>query len=150
MVGVGNMVKEKVPVFSFRNAKEPVFVLLVEDDKSDAFMACRTVYNITEKSSKYDYFLDHAPSLKDALAALATDKYSAVLLDLSLTDAENLEAVDAIKAEFPQIPIIVLTNNENRHVQIDAKVKGVEDYLLKRHLSNNPHEVAQALDRTIK
>lgn len=140
---------EKVPTFSFRSNKEVLFVLLVEDDKGDAFLARRTVYNTTQKNGQYEYYLDHAISLKEAMDALVTEKYSAVLLDLSLTDASDLEAVDAIRGKFPDMPIIVLTNNEDKNTKLDATVKGISEYLYKRHLENSPVLVAEALDRAI-
>ncbi|MBI1301499.1 MAG: response regulator [Alphaproteobacteria bacterium] len=149
MVQKREKAKEKVPTFSFSENKEPLFLLLVEDDKSDAFLARRTVYNTTKKTSRYEYYIDHALSLEEALEALGTGKYSAVLLDLSLVDADNLEGVDAIKENFPEVPIIVLTNNEDRNTKLDATVKGIHAYLYKRHLENNPELVADAIDRAI-
>jgi DNA-binding response OmpR family regulator len=137
---------EKLPTLNSNPVRNPAFILLVEDDRGDAFLARRTVYNTAEKGSRYDYFIDHAASLSEALDSLATEKYSAVLLDLSLTDADGTEGVNAIKSAFPSMPIIVLTNNEDRHTKLNATVSGATSYLLKRHLKTDPKRVAEALD----
>jgi len=54
-----------------------------------------------------------------------------VLLDLSLPDSFGLETFAKVYAHSPQVPIIVLTGNDDQTVALSAVKGGAQDYLVK-------------------
>ncbi|MCB1185497.1 response regulator, partial [bacterium] len=51
--------------------------------------------------------------------------------DLSLPDATGLGGVSTLRAQFPSIPIVVLTGFDDERMAIAALREGAEDYLVK-------------------
>ena len=77
--------------------------------------------------------IDHRGSIEEAKSALCDEDLGCVLLDLSLPDATGLEALRAVRARAPQVPIVVLSGEENQEVAVEAVQEGAQDYLVKRH-----------------
>jgi diguanylate cyclase (GGDEF)-like protein len=77
--------------------------------------------------------VEHRGSIEEAKSVLRDDDLGCVLLDLSLPDATGLEALRAVRARAPQVPIVVLSGEENQEVVVEAVHEGAQDYLVKRH-----------------
>jgi diguanylate cyclase (GGDEF)-like protein len=75
--------------------------------------------------------LTHVGTLGEGLARLARDRFDAVLLDLSLPDAQGLNTVTQVLATSPGIPIVVLTGYDDQHLALQAVQQGAQDYLVK-------------------
>lgn len=71
-----------------------------------------------------------AYDLSSALDKLAEDEVTFIIADLQLDDSYGLNTVAAIKNAAPDIPIIVLTGND-QNLGRDAIKMGVQDYLHK-------------------
>ena len=84
-------------------------ILLVEDNPSDA----RMIRELLKEEWSMSFELTHAPKLEDAVRALGEKRFDAVLLDLGLPDAQGLEALVPVNTLAPELPIIVLTGNED-------------------------------------
>ena len=56
-----------------------------------------------------------------------------ILLDLSLPDASGLEGLKAVRARAPDVPIVVLSGEEDEGVAVQAMHEGAQDYLVKRY-----------------
>jgi PAS domain S-box-containing protein len=54
-----------------------------------------------------------------------------VLLDLVLPDADDLQALKAMLAVAPQVPIVVLSSHEDDEMAMEAVREGAQDYLVK-------------------
>ncbi len=66
-------------------------------------------------------------NLKDALDQLDGDPADAVLLDLGLPDAQGVEAVKAVHAAHPTVPIVVMTGTVDDEIMRAAKEAGAAD-----------------------
>jgi diguanylate cyclase (GGDEF)-like protein len=55
-----------------------------------------------------------------------------VLLDLSLPDAHKLEALQAVQAAAPDVPVVVLTGADDPELGVEAVQAGAQDFLAKR------------------
>jgi diguanylate cyclase len=77
--------------------------------------------------------VEHRDSIEEAKSVLCDDDLGCVLLDLSLPDVTGLEALRAVRARAPQVPIVVLSGEENQEVAVEAVHEGAQDYLVKRH-----------------
>jgi DNA-binding NarL/FixJ family response regulator len=83
-------------------------------------------------NSQPDMFLvGAAANGKEAIEAFRTLKPDIVLLDLQLPDLNGIEVLIAIRSEFPNARIIILTTFE-RDVEVQRALKsGAQGYLLK-------------------
>ena len=104
----------------------PLRVLLVEDDPDDVLL-CRDAI----AHSNLNCRLAVAGTLSEAAACLERDGADVALVDLSLPDAEQLEAVTALAQRFTELPIVVLTGLPDEETATRALHAGAEDYLVK-------------------
>jgi len=99
-------------------------VLLVEDNEDDALL-------IRETLSETTIEIERAERLSTALEQLATGRFDAVLLDLSLPDAHGLETLGRMRRDGPSVPIVVLSGLNSEEVAVKAVEEGAQDYLIK-------------------
>jgi two-component sensor histidine kinase/CheY-like chemotaxis protein len=115
-------------------------ILLIEDNSRDAQLI---EDSLTELNAN-QFNISHAVTLGDGLIRLSRERLDAVLLDLSLPDAHGLETVTRIQANSPEIPIVVITGNDDQALAIQAVQQGAQDYLIKAQAH------AQVLTRAIR
>ena len=108
-------------------ADEPLALLLVEDNLADA----RLIRELLSESRSTRYALTHVARLEDAVRELGEHRFDAVLLDLGLPDALGLDAVGPVNNLAPDVPIVVLTGNEDQSLAVNAVKAGAQDYLVK-------------------
>ncbi|MDQ1719872.1 MAG: hypothetical protein QOE89_3825 [Pseudonocardiales bacterium] len=104
----------------------PMQVLLVEDDADDVLL-CRDAIGHSDLSCQ----LHTVGTLREAIERLDREDADAVFVDLSLPDAERLDAVTALAQRFPELPIVVLTGLRDEQTAAHALHAGAEDYLVK-------------------
>ncbi|NBC17099.1 MAG: response regulator, partial [Bacteroidetes bacterium] len=104
-------------------------VLLVEDDDVDAEEVIRLLSRAMPRVTVH-----RVTRLADACTWLMSEPVNAILLDLGLPDARGLGALDAAKACVPEVPIIVLTGQQDDRVGLEAVQRGAQDYLEKHRL----------------
>ena len=69
---------------------------------------------------------------REALAQARALQPDVVIMDLSMPEANGLQATEQLKAEFPQIKIIVLTAHDDESYLRQLCAAGVSGYVLKR------------------
>ncbi len=99
-------------------------VIVVEDDDGDAVLVERAL-------ARSEFVPQRAVSRQAALACLTEATFDAALLDLSLSDSFGLEGLDAIRAEHPDLPIVVVTGLADSGLALEALQRGAQDYLVK-------------------
>ncbi len=80
--------------------------------------------------SAHGYTLFEAANGRDALAAVATHRPDLIILDLGLPDMDGIEITRRLR-EWTQIPIIIVTVQEQEAAKIDALDAGADDYVTK-------------------
>lgn len=70
-------------------------------------------------------------SVGEALSALATTAFSAVLLDYSLPDGDPWPVIAAARAKTPRVPVILVTATGNEAIAAEALHRGAADYTVK-------------------
>jgi len=105
---------------------DEVTALLIEDNPADAFLVEKL-----STGGRAAVKLTHAKRLEDGLALLRGASFDAVLLDLTLPDAEGAASVARTYAVRRDVPIIVLTGNTYEELAIQAMKAGAQDYLIK-------------------
>src|SRR5918995_2085964 len=99
-------------------------VLLVEDNEDDALLIRETLSETTVE-------IERAECLATALEHLAKERFDAVLLDLSLPDAQGLDTIGRVLGQSPAVPIVVLTGLNDEEAAVKAVEGGAQDYLIK-------------------
>ncbi|TDC95730.1 fused response regulator/phosphatase [Actinomadura sp. 7K507] len=101
-------------------------LLLVEDDPGDAFL-----FEELLAEAQPGVRITVATTLAEALDALRFD-IQCVIVDLSLPDAQGLDALHQMHAHAPSIAVLVLTGLADAHVGVEAVAAGAQDYLVKQ------------------
>jgi two-component system, OmpR family, response regulator len=109
-------------------------VLLVEDDR----MIGEAAHHALKDAS---YAVDWVRDGADALAALATQTYDVVLLDLGLPKKDGLEVLRSIRSKDNPVPVLVVTARDDLQDRIAGLDAGADDYVLK------PFEMTELLAR---
>lgn len=86
-----------------------------------------------------------AGTMAGAFEAIARAEPSMVLLDLRLGNADGLESIKALKARFPQLPILIISQFDETVYAERALRAGASGYVMKERATN---EVLQAV-RTV-
>ncbi len=105
--------------------------MLVEDNPGDAI-----IFREKLNASDLDYELTHTKRLSEGLQTLSTGTYDILLVDLSLPDAQGLEAVTEVREAAPDLPLIVLTGLDDARAAAEAKKLGAVDYLVKWYVDS--------------
>src|ERR1043166_5976439 len=106
-------------------------VLLIEHDPGFA----QIVGDMLEQARDLSADMRAAKDIPHALTALNADKFDVVLMDLSVPDGAGLGNVSLLRAEVPQLPIIVAGDADDETVALEAVHAGAHDYLVKKHLN---------------
>src|ERR671925_600648 len=108
-------------------ALESYHVLLVDDNLADAILTA----DILGQGSLGRFTVSRAATFAEAKQRLSSARYDAVLLDLILPDVEGLEAVKAVLAIAPDVPLVVLSGLDDERLALEAVLNGAQDYLIK-------------------
>ncbi|MGA1841020.1 MAG: sigma-54-dependent transcriptional regulator [bacterium] len=115
-------------------------VLIVDDDHLISRSICRYL-----ESESLDCHAVY--SGEDALQLLKNEEFDIVLLDLSLPGIDGFQTMKRVKADYPDIQIIILTSSQNLHDAIKAIKLGADDYLVK---STDIEELRITIKKAIK
>ena len=119
---------------------EPIEVLLVEDNPSDARLIREMLFEERGDSAsvvRQTFALECVERLSAGLARLSSGDIDVVLLDLSLPDSHGLGTFSKMHAEVPQVPIILLTGLDDEELGVTAVREGAQDYLVKGQVDGN-------------
>ena len=103
-------------------------LLLIEDNHGDARLL-REMLN--EDHGAQATVMTRVECMREAEQHLAQHAVDIILLDLGLTDAEGLEAIQRTHAAAPHVPLVVLTGRDDETLAARALQEGAQDYLIK-------------------
>ncbi|OOL33647.1 response regulator, partial [Pseudomonas sp. FSL W5-0299] len=109
-------------------------ILLVEDD----LMIGDAIEGALKDAS---YATDWVKNGLTSLAALDTQTYDLVLLDLGLPGKDGLDVLDAIRARNNPVPLLIITARDGLDERLRGLDGGADDFLLK------PFAMAELLAR---
>ena len=120
-------------------------VLLVEDDPVYAAVLRSTL----AFAGGGPWVVESVESFAAARERLMRGGIDAVLLDLRLPDANGLEAVSQLCAEFATVPVLVLTALDDESLALEAVQSGAQDYLVKGQVEEQllPRSIRYAIER---
>ncbi|MCK4280691.1 MAG: PAS domain S-box protein, partial [Candidatus Lokiarchaeota archaeon] len=108
-------------------------ILLIEDNPGDA----RLIEEMLKEIKNLKFNLVWVETLKDGFKRIDDKNYDVILLDLNLPDSFGLDTVFKTCEKVQNIPIIVLTVNNDFQIGVEAVKAGIQDYLIKNEVSGN-------------
>ena len=106
---------------------KPMRVLLIEDDEDDYVVARRMLSDIYADQVE----LTWAQTYEEGMEKISPCDYDVCLLDYRLGARNGVELLREICADKYPIPIILMTGQGDKEIDIEASKSGAADYLLK-------------------
>ncbi|MDR4500641.1 MAG: ATP-binding protein [Nitrospirales bacterium] len=99
--------------------------ILVVDDDQDILEL------VVDRLEGEGYQVQSARTGQDALAALQQTVYDGVILDIGLPDMDGGQILEAIRQQYPKLPVVMVTASEAKDRAMAAMKYGANAYLLK-------------------
>ena len=112
-------------------------VLLIEDNPGDADLV-----RLRLVESKALVEVNCVERLSDGMASLSEHPPSVVLLDLNLPDSHGAETFRTVLAHSPDVPVVILSGQDDEGLAVKAVHQGVQDYLIKGDITSKQLERA--------
>jgi CheY-like chemotaxis protein len=117
-------------------------VLIVDDSATDRLLAG----GLLKDSGGFD--VEYAVDGSDALVKMELHVPELVLTDMDMPILNGLELVDAMKAAYPLVPVVLMTARGSEELALQALRAGAASYVPKRRLNDElvqtAHQVCSA------
>lgn len=120
--------------------RKHVNILLVEDDEDDIIL----IKEYLKDSNYFTFSLEADYNLESVKQKLQDNQYNICLVDYRLGRYSGLDLIKYVRENNVRIPVILLTGQGDRDVDIEAMESGAHDYLVKNHLDSS------SLERSIR
>lgn len=105
--------------------------LMAEDNESDAELV-KAMLNETFGDRYSIVCVDRFDLIIDALKK---GTFELLILDMNLPDRSGIENISHLERDYPDLPIVVLTGQDDLDLAVEALKKGAQDYLSKNHIT---------------
>jgi PAS domain S-box-containing protein len=124
--------KLKFPIRSSISSQK-INVLLLDKNQKDA----NQIKTILQENTNIEFNIEHKKNIEPAISAINQNKPNIILLSLSLPETQSLDTFLYFSSQAPDIPIIVLGNEDNGLLGIKALRNGAQDFLVKSELTSS-------------
>jgi len=115
-----------------------LFVLLIGDNPCNAELIRKTLTGTkTNSPGSLNFELYHAKEPSEGLDFLINTEIDVVLLNLKLPDEKKLNTFHMIHNKSPHVPVILLSNKNDKLLAIQSVRQGAQDYLVKAEIEGN-------------
>lgn len=125
-------------------ARPVVRLLMIEDDES----YCLALGAEFEDAPQLGIQLEAVPMLAAGLERARGGDVDAMLLDLNLPDSDGLGTFRRVRAELPELPVVVLSGVEDPRMAVAILRLGAQDFISKPH--SNAWLIAKAVRHAIE
>jgi diguanylate cyclase (GGDEF)-like protein/PAS domain S-box-containing protein len=115
-------------------------ILLIQDSRG----APTGVAGALARLRNRHYVVAESHTLADGLIEIRDRKFAAIMLELTLPDANGLPAFLRLQSKAASVPIIVMVDRAQEELGMEAARRGALDYLLKEEIS------APILDKVLR
>ncbi len=112
------------------DVKSPTRILLLEDTPADAALVEREL-----RRADFDYVLKRVETRTAFQSALEDFSPDIVLSDYRLPGFDGLSALEIVRREYPDVPVIMVTGDLPDIKAVDLLYAGARDYVLKDRLA---------------
>lgn len=122
--------------------QQMIRLLLIDDNSGDRLLAIRVLQREFQ-----DLEVAQVATGEEFRQALAEGNFDLVITDYRLGWSDGLTVFRAIKACYPECPVIMFTDSGTEEVAVEAMKAGLDDYILKsgKHSSRLPIAVRTSL-----
>jgi CheY-like chemotaxis protein len=115
-------------------------VLVVDDSAVDRI-------RVEKLLAKEGHSVLSAVGGRQALEILGREPPDLVLTDMQMPEMDGLQLVEEVRANFPAVPVILMTAHGSEEIAVTALQKGAASYVPKRNLARDlPETIASLLD----
>jgi PAS domain S-box-containing protein len=120
-------------------------ILLVDDNPDDRALVMRELSRELPNSQ-----FRHVKDVKELLSSLEAGPCDLVVTDYQLLWTDGISVLNAVKARWPECPVIMFTGTGSEEIAVRAMKAGLDDYVLKspKHYARLPAAAHLALERT--
>jgi DNA-binding NtrC family response regulator len=104
----------------------PHFPVMMVDDEAQAINS----FEMTLRSANMNNFIRCHDS-RDVMALLSSQEIEVILLDLRMPHISGEELLPMITADYPEIPVVVVTGSNDVDTAVKCMQQGAFDYILK-------------------
>jgi DNA-binding NtrC family response regulator len=115
-------------------------IFFVDDDES-------VQYAYKNYFANSEYQIECASTLKAAKTVIASERFDALVLDLTLPDGQSIEWIPELRSSHPGMPIIIITGISDLAIAVKAIKYGAENFLAK---PVEMHDLEVILERCIE
>ena len=105
-------------------------VLLIEDKSGDVLF----IQEQLTVMRRGEWELESVSRLSAGLKRLARGGVDVLLIDLGLPDSQGLDTLRRVRAQEPDLPIVVLTGNADDALGLQAIREGAQEFLRKQEV----------------
>ncbi len=116
--------------------KPPVKILVIDDDEDDFLILNDYIKAITEQH----FIIDWCSNYKEAVIKICEGEHDLYFVDYWLGSKTGLDLIKEVSKKKCEAPLILLTGNGNRKIDIMAMEYGAVDYLVKNDLGQEKLE----------
>ncbi|MFC6716068.1 PAS domain S-box protein [Natrialbaceae archaeon GCM10025810] len=124
---------------------DPISVLHVDDDPSVAGLTTTFL-----EGANAEITVETAPSASDGLDRLAVDDIDCIVSDYDMPGQNGLEFLEAVRAEYPDMPFILFTGKGSEEIASEAISAGVTDYLQKEFSADHYTLLANRVQNVVE
>ena len=107
-------------------------ILVVDDSPFDRVLTGK----LLGKEKELDWVIEYAENGREALAFMKDVVPHVVVTDLMMPDMDGLELVAAVRAEHPEVPVILMTGQGSETLALEALERGAASYVPKGQLAD--------------
>ena len=130
-------------------------VLLIEDNNDDI----QAITSFLDQSERLNADIKTVDSIKKANTVMFYDKMDIIIVDINIQGMKFEELIESIDRNNLSIPHVVITDERDEDLGIEAVKKGAQDYLVRSELSERilrraliysleRHEILESLYKT--
>lgn len=124
------------------------YTLVVIDDHPDDLELCR---RMLQDVSAVKYKIRDARNGNVALDLIKSEMPHCVLLGFSLPGQDGVHVLKCIRDQYPDLPVILLTHQENEAVVAQIMKEGAQDYVIKTDMTGEAlHTSIQLVIESVK
>lgn len=112
--------------------KKKINILLIEDNPGDA----RLMAELLKEVKVFDCQFTHKTTLQEGLEQIQKENPDIILLDLNLPDSFGEQTFNRIQADYPDIPIILVSGSQDEELSLRLITLGAQDYIKKSDITN--------------
>lgn len=108
-------------------------VVLIEDNPGDADL----IQEYAQGDSSRPIAVRTATTLAAGIRLCGMGSIDLIMIDLNLPDSMGIQTLEGVQHAVPEVPIVVITGNDDDLLAADCINRGAQDYLIKGHVNRS-------------